>query len=191
MASRLRYSATSGAPFGIGNLSIEEMKRALHRLCGNAAAVSMDLTTAMFDPKPIILLYRSHYSLFFWNTSTTTRFIFDSFGSKHARKLLGIDTRGICNLWEYQDVTSDTCGLFTLLALHVLLRNPIINDIDSLTNDYLHAYITPVDFVHNEFVINIYCVNNKIGEEFDDKVKSIADPSFYSCVQNVLQLTFK
>lgn len=183
MATRLQYSTVTGAPFGFGSLSTEEVRRALRQLTPKTA-LTQNVKHAFDASEPMILLVRAHYLLFYDNIYKQ-RMIFDSFGSVHASYLLGRDVSMICNKDAYQNTSSDTCGLFCILAFHVFVKYNVKST--SLFYKHLHSYIIPLDFVHNEFVITVYAVNNYIGEEFD----SFEANTVYSRVHNVLQLNFR
>jgi hypothetical protein len=156
-----------GLPYGIGNLSIGELSTYLKKLPATTS-VTLDINVAFEAKHPIVLLRNRHYILFL--PHSTGLIVFDSYGAHHASSILGVDVTAMSSYMQYQEIGSDTCGLFVCLAATVYSKLSEINPVvikrqfwDEL-NNYLSSSV-----VINEFNMKTFGILMRIGEEFSDR----------------------
>lgn len=156
-----------GLPYGIGNLSVAELSTYINKL-PTSASVSLDINVAFKTKHPLVLLQNRHYLLFL--PASTGLIVFDSYGAHHASSILGVDVTAISSYTRYQEIGSDTCGLFVCLAATVYSN---LSQLDSIVNtgqfwDKLNTYLSTSATI-NEFNIKTFGILMRIGEEFSDR----------------------
>jgi hypothetical protein len=155
------YFDDDGRPYGVGNLSIEELERSIASI-GVNVLITADIDEFITNWETPTVLYTKERHYIASLPCVDGPFVFDALGPENANKSLGwVNDEGYVNSTVYQNPLSSMCGVFCILVIQIWKQGMTRSKLESEIDKYLSH-----DTLQNEFNMTYYCCLSQFGEEF-------------------------
>lgn len=204
---------TDGTAYTVGRLSVKELQTAADSLIGQHISLDINKTdprTATYEQErkqsilsncvkclqtnlPVLMYSAQHYTVCLPLSSGV--FLFDSLDFRShtdtadlLRRTTQKELYWMCRRWPevlpVQGLKSDLCGCYCLFVMSLWHRNAKTLTLPGFES-LIVRYLPPGQTLQNDFNIQVWAIQSRIGEEFDP-----AAPA-YVRTQAIMELTLK